>query len=326
MADDQFNQDQNDDVASLEQPTSPDGSSNEPSISTSNIISSSNTPQFKGFILHTLSGFNIYLLFFFLLLIIAGIIGAILYFRAESNANSNLASQSLSQNVLDQLATTDVTVGAPKHTLNVQSNAVFTGSVLVRSDLEIAGNLQVGNSLAIAGLRVTGNSTFDDVQITKSLALTGNESVQGQVNVQGPLNVNGTGSFQGAISAPSLTVGSLQLSGPLSLSSHISGGGSTPSRTYDSGLGSGGSASINGSDTTGTVTINTGGNPAAGCYVTINFTTHFNSTPHIVITPVGSAAAGINYYINRSTSNFSVCSLSSPAPSTTLAFDYIAFD
>ena len=272
--------------------------------------------------------FNIYLLLFALLIILAGVIGTIFYLQAnKANTNgSTLSPQPLSQGTLDQLNNNDVNVGEPKHTLNVQSNAVFNGSVLVRSSLQIAGTLQVGSEVAINGARITGNTTLDDLQITKSLALTGNGSIQGQLNVQKSLSVSGNGTFLGAISAPSLSVGSLQLNGDLTLTHHRSAGGGTPSRSNGTALGGGGTASVSGSDTAGSVTINTGTSPGPGCFLTITFTAKFNGTPHIAVTPVGSGAAGLAYYINRSTSNFSICTTTAPPAGTTFGFDYLVFD
>lgn len=324
---DEPNKDQNNELTSLEEPASVGTEPVAPS-GPSPTVSGSGGPKLKGSFLRLFKQFNIYLLLFVLVLIVGGAIATVLYLKAQSesaNAN-NLSSQSLSQSALDQLATSDVTVGEPKHTLNVESNAVFSGAVLVRGSLQIAGNLQVGSNLAINGLRVTGSSTFDDVQVTKSLALSGDGSIQGQLNIQKGLNVNGTGTFQGALSAPSLTVGTLQISGDLALTHHIAAGGGNPSRSNGAALGSGGTASVSGSDTAGSVTINTGGSPGVGCFITVNFTTRFNATPHIVITPVGSGAAGLAYYITRSTSNFSICT-TTPAPaSTSFGFDYVAFD
>lgn len=272
--------------------------------------------------------FNVYLLIFIILIVIAGVAGVVFYLKAqnENPTNTTVGSQSLSQATLDQLANSDVSVGEPQHTLNIQSNAIFTGSVLVRSNLQIAGALQVGSSLAINGIRVTGNSTFDDVQVTKSLAVTGNSSVQGQLNVQKNLNVNGGGTFLGALAAPSLTVGSLQLNGDLVVTHHLSAGGSTPGRSSGTALGNGGTTSVSGSDSAGSVTINTGGSPAIGCFITINFANKFNTTPHVIITPVGPSAAGLQYYINRSTSSFSICTATAAPSGATFGFDYIAFD
>jgi hypothetical protein len=91
-------------------------------------------------------------------------------------------------------------------------------------------------------------------------------------------------------------------------------------------LGAGGTVSVSGTDTAGTITINTGGSPAVGCFVTITFTQKFNATPHVVVTPVGSAGGGLNYYVNRSASDFSLCT-TNPAPGgANFSFDYIALD
>jgi cytoskeletal protein CcmA (bactofilin family) len=271
---------------------------------------------------------NVYLLLFILILILAAVGTTLVYLAAhrESTATNIPAAQSLSSSTLNSLANSDVTVGEPKHTLSVESNAEFSGSVLMRSNLQVAGTLQIGSNLALNGIRVTGNSTFDDVQITKSLATTGNGSFQGQLSVQKNLNVSGGATFLGSVSAPSLNVDSLQLSGDLTLIHHLTAGGSTPSRSNGPALGSGGTVSVSGSDTAGSVTINTGTSPAAGCFVTVNFTQHFNSTPHMVLTPIGPGAAGLSYYLNRSTSSFSVCSTSAAPGNTTFGFDYVAFD
>lgn len=330
------NNSQNDSLDSLE------GSSTviEPSVSstteaphnfgggTSPVNPDSNKPPKQTFVKRLLGHLNVYLLLFVFILVISGVAIFIAY-QYNSSANEKTATtgtQSLSQSTLDQLANSDVTVGDAKQTLSVQSNAVFAGKVLVRDSLEVAGGLQVGGDLTLTGIKVSGNSVFDSVQITKDLAVTGNTGLQGSLAVQKDLAVNGSGAFSGALSASKVSTGSLQMSGDLNLTHHIAAGGGTPSRSNGSALGSGGTASISGSDTAGSITINTGGGPSAGCFLTVNFASHFNATPHIIITPVGSSAAGINYYINRSTSNFSVCTTSTPPANQTFGFDYIAFD
>jgi len=83
---------------------------------------------------------------------------------------------------------------------------------------------------------------------------------------------------------------------------------------------------VSGSDTSGSIIINTGSAPPAGCFATITFSTPFASTPHVTITPIGSGAAGLEYYVNRSTTNFSVCALNAAPSSQTFGFDYMALD
>jgi hypothetical protein len=57
--------------------------------------------------------------------------------------------------------------------------------------------------------------------------------------------------------------------------------------------------------------------------MTITFTHSFASSPSVVITPVGSAAAGLAYYITRTANNFSICSNSAAPASANFGFDYI---
>lgn len=283
--------------------------------------------SFKHFLKRIFRQTNIYLLLFGLIMIVAGAIAVVSYLYSKNNETpKHISSQSLSQSTLDQLANSDVTVGDAKQVLSVESNAVFAGKVLVRNGLEVAGPLQVGGSLALTGVRVSGNSVLDDVQVSKDLAVSNNTSIQGQLTVQKGINVNGDGTFKGNISAAQVTANSLQLNGELTLVHHVTAGGPTPTRTAGNAVGNGGTATVSGSDTAGNVTINTGGSPGAGCFITVNFAQRFNGTPHVIITPVGSAAAGVAYYVIRTTGNFSICSTSTPPASQSFGFDYIVFD
>ena len=276
----------------------------------------------KQFMTRLLS-FNIYLLLFIFIIIVAALVIFLTYnYSRKQSQNKQANTTSLSQETLDQLANSDATVGTSDQVLNVQSSAVFAGKVLARSDLEVAGSLQLGGSLNLPNINVTDTANLGQVTVSKNLAVTGNVAVQGLQTVAGSLQVGGTGRFSGALSAPQVSTNSLQLSGDLVLTRHITIGGGTPSRSNGSALGSGGTASVSGSDTAGSVSINTGSGPGAGCFVTVTFTSRYNSTPHVIVTPVGSAAGSIAYYINRSTSNFSICSSSAPPANASFGFDY----
>ena len=140
------------------------------------------------------------------------------------------------------------------------------------------------------------------------------------------LTVGGGGTFGGAVSAPQINVTSLQLSGNLTLTKHIAAGGATPSRSNGDALGSGGTTSVSGSDIAGSVNVNTGSGPSAGCFLTVNFTTKYNSSPRVMVTPVGSGAANLAYYTNRTTSNFSICAANTPPGNASFGFDYFVVE
>ncbi len=246
----------------------------------------------------------------FVVLVLALIIGAVLIYRHQNNTNkTNLNQQTLSASQLNSLASANNTIGNSNQVLTVQSSAIFSGQVLVRGQLQVAGQLQISQ-----------------LAVNKNLSIAGNGSIQGTLTVQNSLTVNGGGTFAGPLSTPQLTASSLQLNGDLTLAHHLLTNGSIPGHSSGSAVGSGGTTSVNGSDTAGTITINTGGGSVAGCYITVNFSTAFGSTPHVLLTPVGASSAGLSYYVNRTNTNFSVCSTSTPQSANTYVFDYFVID
>jgi len=270
--------------------------------------------------------FNIYLLLFILVLVVALVIIFIAFLQGHQSKTNSFQTQTLNQKTLDQLANGDVTVGSNQSVLNVQSSAVFAGQVLLKQNLQVAGNLQVGGTTALNNLTVNGTSQFGQVNVTKNLAVSGDSAVQGSQTISKSLQVSGSGSFGGPLTTPQVTTSSLQLNGDLVLTHHITAGGATPSHSNGPALGSGGSASLSGSDTAGAISINTGSGPPAGCFVTVNFSSHYNATPHVLVTPIGSAAGGLSYYANRSTTSFSLCDASAPPAGSSFGFDYFVLD
>jgi hypothetical protein len=304
-------------------PTSGNGSPQPEQLKPVNAAKKSKHNSIKERLAHA----NLYLLAFCLLLVVSGTVGGIVYLNGKQvqKTRETLSSQSLSSGSLSQLANSGVSVGDPKQVLTVQSNSIFSGKVLVREDLEVAGRLLVGSSLSLTGITVSGQSTFDDVQITKDLAVTGNTSIQGKLSARN-LATSGDGSFGGTVTATQLVANSLTLNNNLTLTRHIIVGGSTPGRSNGNGLGSGGTATVSGSDTAGSITINSGSSPHPGCFITVNFTQKYNSVPHILITPVGPGAANVGYYVTRSTGNFSVCGTGSAPASQSFGYDYMVIE
>ncbi|HEY5668130.1 MAG TPA: polymer-forming cytoskeletal protein [Candidatus Saccharimonadales bacterium] len=269
--------------------------------------------------------FNIYLLLFVLIILIAVSVTIVFFVKNRSTniANTNsISSQNLSDSALKQLSNTNVNVGNSSQVLNVESNAVFAGSVLVRNNVEVAGNIKLAGNLELPGITVSGNSRFSQLA-ANDVAINGTATVQGVFIAKKGLDVTGNASITGTLTASQVATSALQLNGDLILTHHITAGGPVPGLSRGAALGNGGTASVSGSDTAGSITINIGSLPAAGCFATISFTSRFTTVPHVSVTPIGSGAAGLQYYINRSTSDFSVCTINPAAASTTFGFDYI---
>lgn len=267
---------------------------------------------------------NLYFLVFLLLIVLAAAVTIVNYLNSKKVApEPNIATQGLSQDALKQLANSDASVGDTSQTLTIQGNAIIAGQTLTRGNLNVAGNFQSGGSIQGPSLTISGQSNLGATQVN-SLQVATNTAVQGSTTLR-DLNVAGTSSFSGAMTASQLTVSRLILSGNgiLQIPNHISFTGPTPGRSINSVvLGAGGSASINGSDTAGTVNINTGSGTTAGCFVRVNFQQNFANQPRVIISPIGAAAGRTDYYVDRSNSGFSICT-SSPAPTNqAFAFDY----
>lgn len=267
---------------------------------------------------------NVYFLAFILILVVVGVVTAVYYLNSQQPPSEpNLTTQPLTQETLKQLANTDASVGDTSQTLTIQGNAIVAGQTLMRGNLNVAGNIQTAGSIQGGSITISGNANLGATQVN-SLQVATNAAIQGNTTLRN-LSVAGTGSFSGAVTVSDLTVSRLTLSGNavLTVPNHISFTGPNPGRTINAGvLGSGGSASVNGSDTSGTININTGNNPSGGCFVRINFNQQFANQPHVIVSPVGSAAGALDYYVDRGRDGFSLCSNSAAGANRTFAFDY----
>lgn len=284
-------------------------------------------PKKSGGLKALVQRFNIYLLIFVFLLVIAGGILVVAYFQSKkASTASTIKTQALTQSTLQQIAASDTTVGSTQQVLNVQSSAVFAGRVLIKEGIEVAGNLQVGGTSAFVSLTVSGTTQLGQTQINKDLSVAGNSAIQGTETIAKSIQVGSGGTFGGPVSAPQITTTSFQLNGDLVLTHHITTGGATPSLSQGSALGSGGTASISGSDTSGSVSINVGSNTTAGCFAVITFASKYNATPHVLLTPVESGAGALAYYVTRTTSSFSICDATAAPTGTSFGFDYFITD
>jgi cytoskeletal protein CcmA (bactofilin family) len=272
---------------------------------------------------------NIYLLLFIVILLIGGIIFFVVFQSSQQQNQATIETQELTQEAVDELIGSDAKVGDPKQILTVESDSVFTGKVLIQDGLDVAGPIKVGGSLSLPGITVSGASAFDEVTIN-TLNIAGDASIQGQLSVQKGLTVSGPVTFSGTFSAAAFSIQSLQVDGNITLNRHIDAGGPTPGVSGGGALGGGGTVTISGTDTAGTVSVNVGGGGGNGVLATVNFAVAFNGSPHVVITPVTTQASMMsgtfNYYLSsRTTTSFSIA-VSGAIPSGSVSFDYIVIE
>lgn len=269
---------------------------------------------------------NKYLVIFVMLLVLAG--GGIFFVvQMSRNAAPEVTrTTTLTADELTALRGNTTVVGDPQTVLDVQSNAVFEGQVVLRNSLEVAGNVKIGTPLSLPALTVNGTSTLGQVA-ANSLSVSGSSTFQGDVNLQENLSVAGGANFAGSVAVQQLSVTNLVLSNDLLLPRHLSATGGIPSRSNGPAIGGDGTSSVSGSDVAGTITFNTGTGTTSGILVTVTFAQKYTRTPHVVITPVGSGGASLNYYLlNRTSSGFALASTNAPPINSNFSFDYIVID
>jgi cytoskeletal protein CcmA (bactofilin family) len=268
---------------------------------------------------------NIYVIAFAALFLIAGGITAFAFMSSNKKPPvATIGNQPLSQEALSQLANSDTSVGGAAQTLTVHSNATFAGQVLVRGGLTVANNTQVGGTLQAPDLVISNTANLGTVQ-AKSIQVAEDAKVQGSLDVSKDLSVSGVTTFSGPVMAGQITVTRLVLSGNASLEvpNHLAFTGSTPLRSINTATaGAGGSITIGGSDTSGTININTGSGPQAGCFIQVTFNKPFPSMPHVIVSPFGQAAGNLQYYVTKSTTGFNLCTNNAAAGGSAFGFDY----
>lgn len=300
-------------------------------------------PKPKGF-KALLGKVNIYLLLFILVVIVAAAVYVVLFFMNKREQDLKIQTTQLTEQTLEQLKTSDAIVGDPQQILTIESNAVISGKVVMRDTLDVAGALRIGGALSIPSIQAAGAGNFGSLA-TNDLQAAGNVAIGGLLDVAGSGALGGDLTVAGSINAggrldiggQATIGGNLNVNGTISAKGinfdeisinriNISGG--NPGVSVGGAAGGGGTASINGTDTAATVTINTGGGTSTGVLATITFTGAFNSSnPHPILTPNGPGCANIGYYVtNISATQFAIATATAPPAGTTCRFNYIVIN
>jgi len=131
-----------------------------------------------------------------------------------------------------------------------------------------------------------------------------------------------------------LSVRNATVNGNLTVLGHILGFNNSGTTTVSAGAatGTGGGATINGSDVAGFVTIDTGTSASTGVLATITFANPYGGAslgPSVILTAVNGDASAIQYFVGSSTNNtFTINANDLPADSTQYRYYYqvIQFD
>ena len=273
----------------------------------------------------TIKRFRLYVLILLLIAVVG--IGYVMVNALNSRKTppaSKYQNETLTQSELKQLTSSNESIGTSGQTLNVQGNADLSGNVVVNSNLNVAGTIQTGSQFTLSQVKVSGTSNLASAQIASLQVATG-ATFQGVATFAGGLNIANGATFTN-VSFASLTATSIVLSSSPQIQGHVSfapPGNAFPYRQISFGvLGNGGSASVSGTDTAGTVSISTGNNPLAGCFITITFDSPYTNMPNILISPVGYGAGASKYYVIPSKTSFKICTNNAAPANQAFAFDY----
>ncbi|MDL2342449.1 MAG: tail fiber domain-containing protein, partial [Patescibacteria group bacterium] len=152
----------------------------------------------------------------------------------------------------------------------------------------------LATNLTTQNLTVTKLATFATLHVTGAVQIDGGLTVAGPTSVQ-DITVNG----------------------------HVITAGTTPTFTALTAAGANATATVNGNDTSGTITLTTGVTPTVGDMATVTFNKAFGKTPRIIITPNdGKSAPLLIYPTQMSATSFNFALSNLPAGATTYSFNY----
>lgn len=223
--------------------------------------------------------------------------------------------------------------GTNSQILTVNSASLFKNRVALNQDLKVLGAASVGGPTELGDLTVDKTSNLGVTNVRGQLTVSGPLNLQSPATlaaggtVNGNFAVSGNGTFGGSLSAGLLNIANLQVSGTLNLAGHLVITGSSPSVKANEYVGGGASATVDGNDSAGTVTVNTGTipnsiNQSGGLLVDVTFHAAYGKVPHVIISPVGAAAGSLGFYSQQTNSAFTIGTATNPKSNTSYTFDY----
>ena len=261
------------------------------------------------------------------LVAVGGVIG---YYYSKSRqpvtTTPKTTISTLSSAEIAKLGQIGTDLGASGQTLNIGANALFRGKIDVSGDLSIGGHLNANGPVTLSQLNITGTTAATGLNVGSNLNVTGNTTLQQGLSVgqlatfASGINVGGNASFN-ALNAGTLAVRTISISGPLTIG-HLSTQGPVPGMVAGTAVGGGGTTSISGNDTAGTVNLSTGSAPPAGVLATVTFRAPYTSSVHVMLSPITGASASIPAYVTRTSGGFQIRVDSPPPAGSVLNFDY----
>ena len=165
--------------------------------------------------------------------------------------------------------------------------------------------LQNGDSASFNDLNVLGTATIQNLNVSGGATV-------------GSLTVTGDATVEGTLTVETIKVGNIEIDG------RIITKGAVPASEVLASAGTAATVGVDGNDTAGTITINTGtGGVAAGDLTKLTFSKDYGKTPKILITGQDGVSVDAKVYPKgKSINDFMMSTSQALAPNTTYTFDY----
>ncbi len=260
-------------------------------------------------------------------LVLGGAVGFVVELYRHPATTSKPTVETLSPDDIRKLTDIGTSLGNSNQVLNIGANSVFHSNVDVGGDLSVGGHFNANGPVTLSQLNITGTTALTGLNVGSNLIVGGDTTLQKSLTVaqlatlNGGLTVNGSATIK-SLNAGSIAVQSISIAGPLTIG-HLITQGVTPTASAGTAVGPGGTVSISGDDTAGTVNINSSSSPTTGILMTVVFRAAYSSTARVIISPITAAAASTPTYVTRTATGFQLHSDVSTPASSTLSFDYI---
>ncbi len=179
-------------------------------------------------------------------------------------------------------------------------------------------------------LQPSSNNILD---LTNGSTIQGNLNVVGNLNVTGPVTMKSLTVTDDVVIAGNLTVQNVTVAN-LTVNGHIITAGNTPTATVGTAAGvedtnnniPAPQVTIEGNDTSGTITIVAGANTTAGNLVEVNFSQQFSKTPKVVLTAGNEKTSELRFFRSAETGKFLINLKDAPQTNQTYQFDYFVVE
>jgi len=218
--------------------------------------------------------------------------------------------------------------GNPLFTVDSQGSVHVTGTLTADkiNASSIEGLQILTDKIDNLSTSVLGANTTD----TPSTPVTFNNANFQSVNIALDLNVMGNLFANGGLTV----TGDASFLGDVTFGGHIITNGNAPVLVLETALGDTvappdnpsealATASVDGNDSSGELTLNVGTNSTSGELITVNFHKAYAKKPHILVTASNSDASQLKYYVISTTNGFKIVITSAPTDGTNLTFNYL---